>query len=135
MADAARMEPRLKFCLDALCNEEVAASVSGELDRLKLDDAKVLSFMVDGVSILEYPAVRSWWEQFRQQFRPSGSRAPCLITGKLTIPTATVPPISGLSVVGGHARGDALICFDKDAFCSYGLKQGANAPVSEDAFA
>ena len=135
MADAARMEPRLKFCLDALCNEEVAASVSGELDRLKLDGAKVLSFMVDGVSILEYPSVRSWWEQFRQQFRPSGSRAPCLITGKLTIPTATVPPISGLSVVGGHARGDALICFDKDAFCSYGLKQGANAPVSEDAFA
>src|SRR5699024_3211382 len=39
------------------------------------------------------------------------------------------------SVVGGHARGDALICFDKDAFCSYGLKQAANAPVSEEAFA
>lgn len=28
-----------------------------------------------------------------------------------------------------------MICFDKDAFCSYGLKQGANAPVSEEAFA
>ena len=51
------------------------------------------------------------------------------------MPTATVPPVSGLSVVGGHARGDALICFDKDAFCSYGLKQAANAPVSEEAFA
>ena len=33
------------------------------------------------------------------------------------------------------AQGDALICFDKDAFCSYGLKQAANAPVSEEAFA
>ena len=38
-------------------------------------------------------------------------------------------------MVGGHSSGDALICFDKPAFCSYGLKKSANAPVSEDAFA
>ena len=37
--------------------------------------------------------------------------------------------------MGGHPRGDALICFDKDAFCSYGLSQAANAPVSEEAYA
>lgn len=135
LAEAAKLEPRLEYCLKVLCDKEAAADISAELDRLKLDGAKVLSFMVDGESILEFPAVRDWWEQFRQQFRPSGAEAPCLITGKPTIPTATVPPISGLSVVGGHARGDALICFDKDAFCSYGLKQGANAPVSEEAFA
>lgn len=135
MAEAAKLEPRLEFCLKVLCDKYAAADISAELDRLKLDGAKVLSFMVDGESILEFQTVRSWWEQFRQQFRPSGAKAPCLITGNSTIPTATVPPISGLSVVGGHARGDALICFDKDSFCSYGLKQAANAPVSEEAFA
>lgn len=135
MEEAAKLEPRLEFCMKVLCDKDAAAAISAELDRLKLDGTKVLSFMVDGESILEFQAVRSWWEQFRQQFRPSGSKAPCLITGKPTIPVATVPPISGLSVVGGHARGDALICFDKDAFCSYGLKQAANAPVSEEAFA
>lgn len=135
MAEAAKLEPRLEFCLKVLCDKDAAADISAELDRLKLDGAKVLSFMVDGESILEFQTVRNWWEQFRQQFRSSGAKAPCLITGKPTIPTATVPPISGLSVVGGHARGDALICFDKDAFCSYGLKQAANAPVSEEAFA
>lgn len=135
MAEAAKLEPRLEFCLKVLCDKYAAADISAELDRLKLDGAKVLSFMVDGESILEFQTVRSWWEQFRQQFRPSGAKAPCLITGNPTIPTATVPPISGLSVVGGHARGDALICFDKDSFCSYGLKQAANAPVSEEAFA
>ena len=135
MEEAAKLEPRLEFCMKVLCDKAAAAAISAELDRLKLDGAKVLSFMVDGESVLEFQAVRSWWEQFRQQFRPSGSKAPCLITGKPTIPVATVPPISGLSVVGGHARGDALICFDKDAFCSYGLKQAANAPVSEEAFA
>ena len=46
----------------------------------------------------------------------------------------TVPPVNGLAVVGGHARGDALICFDKSAFCSYDQKKSVNAPVSENAF-
>ena len=135
MAEAAKAEPRLELCLNAMCDADVASAISAELDQLRIDGTKVLSFTIDGESILELPAVRSWWEQFRQQLLPSGSRSPCLITGKLTVPTATVPPVSGLSVVGGHARGDALICFDKDAFCSYGLKQAANAPVSEEAFA
>ena len=135
LADAARAEPALELCLNAMEDKETAAAVSAELDKLKLDGAKVISFMVDGHSVLELPAILSWWEQFRQPFRPSGAKAPCMITGQLTVPMTTVPPISGLSSVGGHARGDALICFDKDAFCSYGLKQAANAPVSERAFA
>ena len=135
MAEAAKAEPRLMLCLNAMDDADVAAAVSAQLDQMKLDGAKVISFMVDGQSILELDAVKGWWLQFRQQFRSAGSEVPCLITGQLTVPLATVPPISGLSVVGGHARGDALICFDKDAFCSYGLKQAANAPVSEDAFA
>lgn len=50
-----------------------------------------------------------------------------------TMPVATLPPIKGLLQVGGHGRGDALFCFDKPAFCSYGLKQSANAPVSAEA--
>ena len=135
MEAAAEVEPRLLLCLRAMEDPDTAAAVTTELDRQKLKAAHVISFMVDGVSILEFPAVRSWWEAFRQRFCPQGERAPCLITGQLTVPLATVPPVSGLSVVGGHARGDALICFDKDAFCSYGLKQAANAPVSEEAFA
>lgn len=135
MAEAAKAEPRLALCLNALKNAGIANAVSAQLDQMKLDGTKVISFMVDGQSILELETVKNWWLQFRRQFCSDGSKAPCLITGQLTVPLATVPPISGLSVVGGHARGDALICFDKDAFCSYGLKQGSNAPVSEEAFA
>lgn len=115
-----------------------AAAVLAELDRMKVRAGDVISFRIDGQSILELPGVVRWWEQFRRQFAPDPDKeqkVPCLITGRLTVPMKTVPPISGLSVVGGHARGDALICFDKDAFCSYGLKQAANAPVSEEAFA
>lgn len=135
MAEAAKAEPRLALCLNALKDAGIANAVSAQLDQMKLDGTKVISFMVDGQSILELETVKNWWLQFRRQFCSDGSKAPCLITGQLTVPLATVPPISGLSVVGGHARGDALICFDQDAFCSYGLKQGANAPVSEEAFA
>lgn len=36
--------------------------------------------------------------------------------------------------MGGHPKGDALICFDKSAFCSHNQKQAVNAPVSEEAF-
>lgn len=138
MADAAQAEPRLTFCLHAMQDPGTAAAVLAELDRMKVRAGDVVSFMIDGQSILELPGVVRWWEQFRRQFAPdpdNGRKVPCLITGRLTVPMKTVPPVSGLSVVGGHARGDALICFDKDAFCSYGLKQAANAPVSEEAFA
>jgi CRISPR-associated protein Csd1 len=33
--------------------------------------------------------------------------------------------------VGGLGPGDALVCFDKDAFCSFSLSQGENAATSE----
>ena len=79
--------------------------------------------------------IPDWWQTFRKQLseNKNSSKRPCIITGNLSEPIATVPPITGLYSVGGHARGDALICFDKNAFCSYGLKQAANAPVSESA--
>ena len=54
--------------------------------------------------------------------------------GELTTPLSTLPAISGLQRVGGKAL-VPLFCFDKPAFCSYGLKKSTNAPVSEEAFA
>ena len=135
MAEAAKAEPRLALCLNALKDADIAYAVSTQLDQMKLNGDKVISFMVDGQSILELETVKNWWLQFRRQFSSGGRKVPCLITGQLTVPLATMPPISGLSVVGGLRGGSVLICFDKDAFKSYGLEQGANAPGSEEAFA
>lgn len=135
MAEAAKAEPRLALCLKALKDAGIANAVSAQLDQMKLNGDKVISFMVDGQSILELETVKNWWLQFRRQFSSGGRKVPCLITGQLTVPLATMPPISGLSVVGGLRGGSVLICFDQDAFCSYDLEQGANAPVSEEAFA
>lgn len=130
-------EPMLRLCAKALEEKETNAAIRARLDEKKIKASERISFKVGRKSILESRAVQDWWKAFRQQFRKADTEAMsvCLITGEPTVPTATTTPITGLQAVGGHARGDALICFDKNAFCSYGLKKAANAPVSEEAFA
>lgn len=95
----------------------------------------MIGFMVDGKPLEDSVDYLEWWESFRASFRKGKSadnaRNRCLITGELTIPMVTVPSFSGLSSVGGHTMGNILICFDKDAYCSYGLKKAANAAVGE----
>lgn len=58
------------------------------------------------------------------------SRMLCLLSGEWIAPQPTHPKINGLASVGGHSAGDALSSFDKEAFCSFGLEQGANAALS-----
>ena len=135
LADGGQQEPMLQVCLSALETPETVRAINSALDRVKIKSSDRISFCVDGEPVLNSRAVRTWWTEFRKQFQPGGAQSVCLITGQPTVPMATVPSINGLQVVGGHASGDALICFDKSAFCSYGLKKGANAPVSEEAFA
>ena len=136
LRSASEAEPLLKSCVHALETPEIAAAIRSELDRAKIKPGDRISFRVNGQSILQLEGLRSWWQSFRQQFTKGDEKpsALCLITGKPTVPMTTTTPIQGLRVVGGHASGDALICFDKSAFCSYGQKKAANAPVSEEAF-
>lgn len=135
--DGASAEPKLALCLRALEDQEVATLILEECKKRKLKGMDRISFKVGGRSILKSPALSAWWSEYRKQFTKNNGQPEmrCMITGEPTIPLATVPPVTGLAAVGGHPRGDALICFDKSAFCSYGLKQAANAPVSETAFA
>ena len=136
MASCAKRDVLLERCMRATGDVQLHERIQAELDRYKVKPADRISFMVDSESILVRYDVLAWWQEFRRQFQKSGGqRVPCLITGELIEPMATTPPVSGLGIVGGHARGDALICFDKNAFCSYNLKQAANAPVSESAMA
>ena len=55
----------------------------------------------------------------------------CLLSGELVEPLATHSKIERLSDVGGLSMGDSLVSFDKEAFTSYSLEQGANAAVGE----
>jgi CRISPR-associated protein Csd1 len=90
--------------------------------------------MVDGFPLERSENLHAWWDGFRASFdeKPRATMR-CLITGELAEPLPTVPKVSGLRSVGGHTAGDALLCFDKDAFTSYGFTQGENACVSEEA--
>lgn len=135
LADGGQQEPALQVCLAALEDPEMAQAINAALDRRKIKPSDFISFCVDGKPISTGDAVKAWWAEFRRQFLPSGVQSLCLITGQPAVPPATLPPVKGLQAVGGHSSGTPLMCFDKNAFCSYGLKQGANAPVSEEAFA
>lgn len=136
LKDGGGEDPRLILCAAALENPETAQAIRSALDQNKVKASDRVTFKVDGASILEGDGVQAWWRRFRSQFQEK--REPvstlCLITGQPTVPVKTTLPIQGLNAVGGHGRGDALICFDKKAFCSYGLEKAENAPVSEEAF-
>ena len=136
LRSAAECEPLLKPCVRALETPEIAANIRAELDKAKVKPADRISFRVGGMSVLRSEKIPSWWQDYRKRFYKDDERASalCLITGEPTVPMTTTTSIQGLQVVGGHARGDALICFDKPAYCSYDQKKAANAPVSEEAF-
>lgn len=56
-------------------DERVFAAVSTELDRMKVDKTKVLTFLVDGESVLEMPKVLNWWENSANSFSPAEKKA------------------------------------------------------------
>ena len=135
MKDAVQYEPLLLPCIQAIENPEQAERICQLLDQEKIKPGDRICFQVDYKNILDSDAIKSWWMEYRKQFTVVGKEKMerCLITGELTTPLRTAGVVTGLHAVGGHARGDAIICFDKAAFESYDLKQAANAPVSEEA--
>lgn len=131
--------PVLSVCLRVLESPEITAHIRNDADARKIKPIDRVSFLVDGKPAAADDAVRNWWTEYRAEHikgeKKGSGMARCLITGEVTEPLDTVPKVNGLQRVGGHSAGEALFCFDKSAFRSYGLKQSANAPVSEEAFA
>lgn len=130
-----RVEPLFGIAADALCNPEVLEEMRNALTDRRLKPGDPVGFAVDGRYLEKSERYYDYWNQFRKKMQPASETKAerCLITGELSQPMATVPKVSGLMRVGGHTSGDAFLCFDKDAFQSYGLKQSANAAVSEAA--
>lgn len=138
MKDFGKTEPLAEICWKMLEDPQCCADMAAALEQHKVKSSDRVSFLVENTYLVECPTVETWWRDYRRQFQnpvKEGELSRCLITGEPTAPMTTVPKTTGLAVVGGHPSGDALICFDKPSFCSYGLKKSANAPVSEEAFA
>lgn len=133
--DGRDAEPLFGVVADALHDPELLEEMQKALAEKKLKPADPVGFAVDGRYLEKTERYYDYWDHFREKMQPASEKKAerCLITGELTQPMATVPKVSGLMSVGGHTSGDAFLCFDKDAFQSYGLKQSANAVVSEGA--
>lgn len=90
------------------------------------------TFAVDGEDLLAVPALRDFWRQRRRA--EAGTAAAtreirvCIATGEPAPTLDTTEKIKGIP--GGLAQGTNLISFDKSSFCSFGLEQAQNAPLS-----
>ncbi|MEG1926004.1 MAG: type I-C CRISPR-associated protein Cas8c/Csd1 [Ruthenibacterium sp.] len=135
LKSGAQAEPLFGIAYDALCNPDTLEQMRAALLAEKGKPSDPIGLKVDGQPLEQSGLYLNWWTEFRKQFAPPATaKLPrCLITGDLAPAMATVPKVSGLYAVGGHSSGDAFLCFDKDAFQSYGLQQSANAAVSEAA--
>lgn len=142
----------LKDIAASLSDDATLAAIRSRLSENKakpMDIATVVVVDESGVNaIVERDDWHDWWRTFRSELadqrrdkapptkRKNNGDAPstqmqCVLTGEPVDPMPTHNKIEGLSDVGGLSMGDALTSFDKEAFCSFGLEQGANAAMSE----
>ena len=134
--EGGKHDPALHAIATALDDKDTLERIAAKLCE-KYKPADPIGFKVNGIPAEAGTGWLDWWDGFRQTLgggRKGGDGEPvCLVTGQNAPALETVTKVSGLARVGGHSSGDAFLCFDKDAFTSYGLKKSANSPVSESA--
>ncbi len=142
---AAEVLPVLADVAATLDDPASLAQIQDRLRALKAKPTDKVTFSVlNGYPPypLDSEVWHDWWRRFRRTLggdkpgkrKPAGDTplALCLVSGEMVEPVATQPKIAGLSDVGGLAMGDVFASFKQEAFCSYGLVQAANAPLSEE---
>jgi CRISPR-associated protein Csd1 len=144
LREASDSDPILGRIAETLTDADVLAEIHAALDaatpRVKpSDNVTFVEMTSDGPRILvEQSTWHDWWRQhFPTLFKKKGKKGKtaeemrCLLSGQLVEPAKTHPKVKGLGDVGGNVE-TTLVGFNLDAFCSYGLKQSANAAVSTD---
>ncbi len=144
LREAGEAEPLLARIGDALRNPDELAKIHADLDaatpKVKpSDNVTFVEMSGDGPRILVLQDTwHDWWRgHWPTLFKKKGTRGKkasamrSLLTGELVEPAKTHPKVKGLGDVGGNVE-TTLVGFNLDAFCSYGLKQSANAAVSTD---
>jgi CRISPR-associated protein Csd1 len=138
LRQAAKAMPVLACIADTLDDPDRLAEIQAQLRARKAKPTDKVTFSVLGASptyLVDSDLWHDWWRGFRRELgrtEAASAFARCLASGELVEPTPTHPKIAGLSDVGGLAMGDVLASFKQESFCSYGLTQAANAPVSEE---
>lgn len=147
---AAAAIPELQAVAEVLSDEAKCAPIRHELAEAKAKPTELVTIgILDRVGspriLVEDDRWHAWWLEFRAALaeardtkkRPKrGKEAKStmvdFLSGELGEPQRTQPKVEGLSDVGGLPTGDVLAGFDKEAFTSYRLSQGANAAMSEE---
>lgn len=94
----------------------------------ELADNANMVFMHGGKFIHDEPYIKEIWQKHYDTAGSSGKMV-CLVTGELTVPMQTHPPIKG--VKDAQSSGAALVSFNAPADESYGHTQNLNAPVGK----
>ena len=124
--------PALRAVLAFLDDAAALASLHADLTAAKAKPNENVTFAVEGDDLLSLPTLRDFWRQRRraETGAAAASRANriCIATGESAPTLNTTEKIKGIP--GGLAQGTNLISFDKSSFCSFGLEQAQNAPLS-----
>lgn len=138
--------PELADLAVQLATPETVNSISERLKVHKARPTEKVTFKVGDRFPVESSLWHEWWRNFRKELVPdkptkkadkrkSESAQPmrCFVSGDLIQPAKTHrTKIKGLRGVGGLSMGDVLIGYKQESFRSYGLKQSANAAMSEN---
>jgi CRISPR-associated protein Csd1 len=134
LQESAKAMPALGVAGAFLADPANLASVRARLKESRAKPTDKITLRVEDQFVLESDAWHGWWRTYRASLRTGVTgQMRCFATGEMAIPVAKHLPIKGLRSVGGGGFGDVLVCFDKDAFRSYGLKPSENGAVSEEA--
>lgn len=106
-------------------------TASGAEEKMKADN---FTFQVNGEYLFDNEYLREYWRKTfgdeKSSSEEESEKGICLVSGEtdVAISASHLPKISG--VPGTVATGAALVSFDKDSFCSYGIGKSYNSPVS-----
>jgi CRISPR-associated protein Csd1 len=119
-------------------------TICTQLKQMRAKKGDFATVKIGAVNLVDVSDWHDWWraefrnqrikvvQQHQKSKRDKTQKMRCLITGDLVVPAGRhEDKVRGLKGVGGRG-GDSLISFDKDAFCSYGLKNAFNAATSQE---
>jgi len=134
LREASKYDQTLKTIADALLDSNISQTMRQEAMRKKpvAKPQDLATIRLGG----RYPADENlwheWWDDFRATLKkPAKGQTlmSCFGTGELITPEPTHPKLKKLSGVGLSQPHAPIVTFDKEAFESYGLKQGMNAAM------
>ena len=85
-------------------------------------------FSYHGTYMQDLPVIRKAWQTYLPKIGDE-QQGRCMVTGEDDFIAVLHPHIKGIG--GAKQQAAPLVTFNKESFCSFGKKQGMNAPIGE----